>query len=521
MSFRSSVTAAALLLSCAVLPVNLTRAQDIAESDTSIKALSIKKLDKLSDFLSQRAKTESFLGENADAQRAFEESARKIDALAEAIKSLTPEDASAKLSSFKIPQEVAELAGILVQPSDRGVANLAPTSLPREAWPELAPPPAATPPDVPILNQETSVEQFVLGLNSATTVDYPAVGALVTKTSTYGPTIFCTGTLIAPDAVLTAAHCLKWKPTGVYFQHAGLITIAELVPHHDYTEADFPKADLAILQLERPVRTIRPVAINNIARLPAGTEATVIGFGWRNALNLNGDPIIPNNTNGGRAAPLIVKLPGLKLHGRIKTITCPGARSLICWNYDWTTIDQGFGSTCHGDSGGPLLVRHRDQWLVAGTTSGGDENCSTGDIPYDVEVFDFLPWIQETLATLPSARSTGSATFADALDGVSNAEERYLALETYYRITNGLPFWSSDVAIPPQTQLIQFSVNGTPSGGGISLKVTSRVDGRTLCNVAAKTTVQDCALTNPGAELLNITVNGAINQEMQVVATRF
>jgi secreted trypsin-like serine protease len=48
--------------------------------------------------------------------------------------------------------------------------------------------------------------------------------------------------------------------------------------------------------------------------------------------------------------------------------------------------------TCHGDSGGPLLVGG----VLAGVTSGGDANCS-GFLSWDTSVVPFRPWIVSLL----------------------------------------------------------------------------------------------------------------------------
>ena len=85
---------------------------------------------------------------------------------------------------------------------------------------------------------------------------------------------FCTGTLIAPDLVLTAAHCLvehpdirPIDPARIIFR-AGLSngaalavrSVIQTVVHPDYTNRQSPRfdsveTDIALMRLERPIPT--------------------------------------------------------------------------------------------------------------------------------------------------------------------------------------------------------------------------------------------------------------------------
>lgn len=141
----------------------------------------------------------------------------------------------------------------------------------------------------PALAQESPLRALQTGDD---TRGWEAVGKI-----NLGDRGFCTGALIAPDLVLTAAHCLFDKETGArilpgdieflagwrYGRAIAYRGVRRAVPHPDYVYAggdslDRVAFDIALLQLDQPIRlpSVHPFAID--ARPRQGDEVGVVSY---------------------------------------------------------------------------------------------------------------------------------------------------------------------------------------------------------------------------------------------------
>ncbi len=256
----------------------------------------------------------------------------------------------------------------------------------------------------------------IIGGSTATTEEWPwAAFILALDRKDNGYT--CTGTVIAPHLILTAAHCVKDVITG---RRTPLPQFTVLTGSSDLRDRNarqlskvrraliYPGFDLynlqgdaALLELGTPTTmpAIPLAGPEDAALLGPGLPTYIAGWGQRGGRNSSNQTLVLR-----KARTFVQRRTFCRNHSRVYY-------PFFNFSFQLCTLTvPGFGSgTCHGDSGGPALAFRADGTPVQiGITSLGPANCDTR-LPDIYTRADLVSsWVAEVAAaSAPPAPATG------------------------------------------------------------------------------------------------------------------
>lgn len=242
------------------------------------------------------------------------------------------------------------------------------------------------------LGEGTVGHREVMIVNGSVDTGHLAVGIVHSAGSAA-----CTGTLFAPDKVLTAAHCvLTENPPYQYLQPISFYiggfngtqyTAASVAAHPSYSGGN--KSDVAVIWLNKTVSGVTPYPLAASGQIPQkGETVTMVGYG------LTGENIGQFGT-------------------KRKATNTINAVYQEYFSYDGA---NGTKSTvCSGDSGGPTFGVRNGKETVIGVHSTSEIGCR--DQGFDMRVDVLNSWIttqQVTKRTYGQLCTSGS----DCLSGL-------------------------------------------------------------------------------------------------------
>lgn len=236
----------------------------------------------------------------------------------------------------------------------------------------------------------------------------------------------CTGSLIAENIVMTAAHCIEGRPSDmrVVFgpnidemmssreldvKNAHVLIVTDFKantkwnPNADDTSLG-DRGDIALVKFKGPLPTgFKPATfLQDPSFLQRGTLVTVAGYGVNSVETRSIDPKKYRNLEQAIADGEVicdynqsncmeVEMSGDGILRQTKAPISVVVESEVM-------LDETKAGTCSGDSGGPAYIEKDGQYFLFGVTSRGTAFCNDSGVY--TNSLAYAGWIAETIPNL-------------------------------------------------------------------------------------------------------------------------
>jgi secreted trypsin-like serine protease len=211
----------------------------------------------------------------------------------------------------------------------------------------------------------------IVGGDVANPADWPFIAAIASR----GGNQFCGGSVVAEEAVVTAAHCVMGSRPGSVRVITGrpdlddksqgqMIKVEKISVHRDYLRRRHH--DIAVLNLKSPADVppvLLPTVAEDAAKTEAGDELRVAGWGG-------------TDEDGGHASDVLLDVALFA----ISDADCSPYFDYFVASEEVCAFGESQGpdlynDSCYGDSGGPLVADAPRGALLIGAVSYGGTKC--------------------------------------------------------------------------------------------------------------------------------------------------
>lgn len=236
----------------------------------------------------------------------------------------------------------------------------------------------------------------------------------------------CTGSLIAQNIVMTAAHCVSGRPSELRIvfgndldeminareidireQHLMIGTDYKVSKKWDPSKIEFSEdaGDIALIKFKGSIpEGYKPATfLNDSSDIKVGQLVTLAGYGVSTIDSTMIDPSKYKNLDEAIADGEVYcdddnkkKCSAIEMSGDgiLRQTQAP----IASIQETEVTLDERKSGTCSGDSGGPAYIEKNGQFYIFGVTSRGSFLCNDNGIY--TNALTYTKWIEDTIKIL-------------------------------------------------------------------------------------------------------------------------